>query len=387
MDSNPIDIAKHNEEAKTVWDAFHAGKPIRPPVYLGTGTQFFMFNDDLNPGEAVTFESYSTDAQTMLDFQLRWQVWRGEKIAPFCDDPIGLPEEFNVKVDLQTYDEPAFFGAPIEFLPHQVPDTKPIFAGDRKNAFLDSGLPDPLKGGWYSKAHQLFDEMSESIRKNPTYMDRPIRMTPFGIWTSGALTLAVALRGMEILTDLYEDPQYVRTLLDYITEGTIQRIRAHMNFFGLTHFEPDMFFADDSIQLISLKMLKEFMLPVYRKLINGVATNEHIKVHLCGDATRHFKTLCDELGVYEFETGFPVDFGKLRRELGPNITIQGGPNIMILLNGTPQAVREETRRILNSGIMEGGRFILREGNNLAPHTPFINMQAMYEEARNFSWTV
>lgn len=386
MTTNLPDIAKHNEEAKAVWEAFRAGKPTRPPVYLGTATQFFIFNDDLNPGEAVTFESYSTDAQTMLDFQLRWQAWRGEKIAPFCDDPIGLPEEFNVRVDLQNYDEPAFFGAPVVFLPNQVPDTTPIFAGDRKNAFLDTGLPDPLTGGWYAKAHQIFDEMSESIRKNPVYMERPIRMTPFGIWTSGALTLAVALRGMEILTDFYEDPQYVRTLLEYINEGTIQRIRAHMKFFGLTQFEPDLFFADDSVQLISTKMLREFLIPVYKKLITELEPEAHIKVHLCGDATRHFKTLCDELGVYEFETGFPVDFGKLRRELGPNVTIQGGPNIMVLLNGKPQEVREETRRILNSGIMEGERFILREGNNLAPRTPFANLEAMYEEARSFSWT-
>lgn len=384
--TNLPDIAKHNEEAKAVWDAFHAGESTRPPVYLGTATQFFIFNDDLNPGEAVTFESYSTDAQTMLDFQLRSQVWRGEKIAPFCDDPIGLPEEFNVRVDLQNYDEPAFFGAPVVFLPNQVPDTTPIFAGDRKNAFLDTGLPDPLTGGWYAKAHQIFDEMSESIRKNPVYMERPIRMTPFGVWTSGALTLAVALRGMEILTDFYEDPQYVHTLLEYINEGTIQRIRAHMKFFGLTHFEPDMFFADDAIQLISTKMLRQFLLPVYRKLVEEVAPGERVKIHLCGDATRHFKTLCDEIGAREFETGFPVDFGNLRRELGPDITIQGGPNIMVLLNGKPQEVREETRRILNSGIMEGGRFILREGNNLAPRTPFASLEAMYEEARSFSWT-
>jgi len=381
MNTSLAQIAKHNEEA------FRAGKPIRPPVYLGTATQFFVFNDDLNPGEAVTFESYSTDALTMLDFQLHSQAWRAEKIAPYCDDPIGLPEEFLVKVDLQNYDEAAFFGAPVVFIPNQVPDTKPIFDGERKNAFRDLGLPDPLKGGWYAKSHQIFDEMSERIHKNPTYCERPIRMTPFGLWTSGPFTLAIALRGSEFLTDLYEDPQYAHNLLDYIAEGTIQRIRAHMEFFGLSALEPDMFFADDSIQLISTKMLREFLIPVYRKLIAGLDTPKRIKVHLCGNATRHFKTLRDEINVQEFETGFPVDFGKLRRELGPEVLIHGGPNIMLLLNGTPEAVREETRRILNSGIAEGGRFILREGNNLAPRTPLINLDAMYQEARQFSCPV
>jgi hypothetical protein len=381
---------QHNEEAKTVWEAFRTGKPTRPPVYLGTATQFFIFNDDLNPGEAVTFESYSTDAQTMLDFQLRSQAWRAEKIAPYCDDPIGLPEEFLVKVDLQNYDEAAYFGAPVVFIPNQVPDTRPIFDGKRKNAFKDFGLPDPLTGGWYAKAHQMFDEMSGSIRKNSTYtltgtsLERPIRMTPFGLWTSGPFTLAIALRGGDFLTDLYEDPQYAHDLLDYIVEGTLQRIRAHRQFFGLSTPESELFFADDSIQLISTKMLRQFVIPVYRKLIAGLGAPERIKIHLCGDATRHFKTLCDEINAREFETGFPVDFGKLRRELGPEVLIHGGPNIMLLLNGTPQAVREETRRILNSGIMQGGRFVLREGNNLAPRTPFANLDAMYQEARQFA---
>jgi uroporphyrinogen-III decarboxylase len=387
-------IQEHNQEAKAIWDAFHAGQPIRPPVQLGTATQFFIFNDDLNPGEAVTFESYSTEASTMLDFQLRSQAWRAEKIAPFCDDPIGLPDEFLVKVDLQNYDEAAYFGAPVVFIPNQVPDTQPIFDGKRKNAFKDVGQPDPLKGGWYTKAHQIFDEMSERIHRNPDYLGRPIRMTPFGIWTCGPFTLAVALRGSDFLTDLYEDPQYAHDLLDYITEGTIQRIRAHMRFFGLSALEPDlsrgtreMFFADDSIQLISTKMLRQFVIPAYRKLITGLDSPERIKVHLCGDATRHFKTLRDEINAREFETGFPVDFGKLRQELGPNVLIHGGPNIMLLLNGTPEAVHEETRRILNSGIMQGGRFVLREGNNLAPRTPFANLDAMYQEARQFKWQI
>ena len=387
MDISITEIAKHNEEAKVVWEAFRAGKPTRPPVHLGTATQFFIFNDDLNRGEAVTFESYSTDAQTMLDFQLRSQAWRAEKIAPYCDDPIGLPAEFLVKVDLQNYDEAAYFGAPVVFISNQVPDTKPIFDGECKNAFKDLGLPDPLKGGWYAKAHQIFDEMSERIHKNPTYLERPIRMTPFGIWTSGPFTLAIALRGGDFLTDLYEDPQYAHDLLDYIVEGSIQRLRAHMQFFGLSALEPEMFFADDAIQLISTKMLRQFVIPVYRKLIAGVGSPKHIKVHLCGNATRHFKALRDEIDAREFETGFPVDFGQIRQELGPDVLFHGGPNIMLLLNGTPAAIREETRRILNSGIMNGGRFVLREGNNLAPRTPLINLDAMYQEARQYSWPI
>ena len=102
---------------------------------------------------------------------------------------------------------------------------------------------------------------------------------------------------------------------------------------------------------------------------------------MCGDASRHFKTLRDELRVFEFETGFPINFTNLRQQLGPDVTIHGGPNIMILRDGSAQEVQLETRRILRSGILDGGKFVLREGNNLAPHTPFENLAAMYQEVK------
>ena len=93
----------------------------------------------------------------------------------------------------------------------------------------------------------------------------------------------------------------------------------------------------------------------------------------------------DELGVNEFEVGFLIDFGKIRQQLGPEVTIHVGPNIMLLKDGTPQEVAQETKRILNSGVLEGGRFVLREGNNLAPFTPFANLDAMYQQARNIRY--
>ena len=104
-------------------------------------------------------------------------------------------------------------------------------------------------------------------------------------------------------------------------------------------------------------------------------------IHLCGDATRHFLTLRDRLNINSFDTGFPVDFASVRRDLGPAVQINGGPHIELLLRGTPSQVQSETRRILSSGVLAGGRFLLREGNNLAPFTPLENIEAMYNAGR------
>lgn len=382
---DPQWVKDHNAEAAEVWSAFKARKPCRSPVTLGVAMQYYHANQELNagPGRKMDFESYSTRADVMLENQLRCAAWRAENIAPFTDDPVGLPDQWQVRVDLQTYDEAAYFGAPVYFLPDQVPDTKPILEGDRKNFLFDQGLPDPLTGGWYAQAHRLYDEMMELIQRQPEYLGRPVQMTPFGVWTEGPMTLAMALRGNELLTDLIDSPDYVQQLLEYLTEGSIARINAHQRFFGLSEKEPEIFFADDAIQMISVKALKRFLVPIYKKLIAGVSTGEKVKIHLCGNATRHFKTLCDELGTCEFETGFPVDFAALRKELGPDVILQGGPTVMTLRDGTPEDVRAETLRILNSGVADQGQFILREANNLAPNTPFANLDAMYQAAR--SW--
>jgi len=133
--------------------------------------------------------------------------------------------------------------------------------------------------------------------------------------------------------------------------------------------------------MLSTEMVREFVVPVHRKMKEALTTADRISIHLCGDATLHFKLLRDELGTYSFDTGFPVDFARLRRELGPEVEILGGVRAPLLHDGTPEQVAAEARRILESGIMEGGRFILREANDLAPGTPLENLAAMYETAR------
>jgi uroporphyrinogen decarboxylase len=135
--------------------------------------------------------------------------------------------------------------------------------------------------------------------------------------------------------------------------------------------------------MLSTEMVREFVLPYHRQLKQALTSAEHISLHLCGDATRHFKLFRDEMGVNSFDTGFPIDFASIRRELGPAVEIQGGVRAPQLAHGSPQDIYREARRILESGIMAGGRFILKEANDLVPRTPLENMNALYQAARTF----
>jgi uroporphyrinogen-III decarboxylase len=84
-----------------------------------------------------------------------------------------------------------------------------------------------------------------------------------------------------------------------------------------------------------------------------------------------------------FDTGYPVDFKWLRGSVGPDVQIYGGPSVPFLECATPDEVTDEVERILCSGIMEGGRFVLREGNNLGPGVSLENAWAMYDAGKKF----
>lgn len=374
-----LDIETHNHDVQQVWDAYRARRPIRVPMILGTNTRYFMFNREANP-TGLTFRQYLDDPDVMFDAQLAFERW--SRFNLLQDAELGLPEAWHIKVDFQNFYEAAWFGCPIEYMDDQVPDTQPAFA-ECPEKLLDRGLPDPF-GGLLGMGREYYEHFRERAARD-SYLDRPIRINPpgFGLATDGPFTVACNLFSPSTVCMMMSDePQRLNKLLSFIVDASIARIRAWRTLLDLPE-KPRGGLADDSIALISTEMYREHVLPHHRRYMDALFNDEPRGIHLCGNATRHFKCIAQELNVESFDTGFPVDFGSLRSELGPDIQILGGPHVQLLLSAIPQQVREETRRILSSGIMEGGRFILREGNNLAPGTPIDNLQAMYETCRQF----
>jgi uroporphyrinogen-III decarboxylase len=119
------------------------------------------------------------------------------------------------------------------------------------------------------------------------------------------------------------------------------------------------------------------VLPLHRRYYESAPREMGRGMHLCGNASHLFPIMVEELGVRSFDTGFPVDHGKVRREVGPEVEIYGGVETALLLNGTAEQVYGRAKEILLSGVKEGGRFVLQEANNLPPGVPLGNLEAMY----------
>lgn len=388
---DPPDFQRHNEEVAAVWQAFHEGRPTRVPVSVHGSIRNLLQNPAINT-TGYTFEDFLTDPEAQIQCQLAYQAWYRNHVL--CDREMGPPKEgWTLTVDFQNSYDAGWFGCPLHYDGNAVPDTIEILKED-KHKLYDMECPDPLHGGLMGRAMEFYEYMHDRCR-NLEFQGLPVnppRTIP-GEGSDGPLDAAYKLRGAaEVCLDMLTDPDYYHDLLGFITDCLICRMKAVREWRWERYPDspdkgvfrrPGFGFADDAIVLLSVPQYQEFVLPYHRRMVEEFSDGGRTSIHLCGDATRFFRLLRDELKVYSFDTGFPVDHGWLRQELGPEVLIYGGPSVMLVKGGPAGALREEVRRICESGIMEGGRFVLIAANNMAPCTPVEHVAAMYEAAREF----
>jgi uroporphyrinogen-III decarboxylase len=368
-------------EKRQVMDDYHARKPTRVPVVLATNDRVALLDRRISSGD-LTYERVFAKPEAMLKASLLWQYVCAKRYHRFCDYPTELPETWKANINFQNVYEAWFFGCPLDFRANQVPDARPILTDENKRSVFDVDIDRPLDRPPYKTAVEFYERLVEFVA-DKTFLDRPIAINPPPyLATDGPLTNAMSIRGPGILVDLIEDPDYAGQLLAFFVEAAIRRRQALLKRYDLPDTPPG--FADDSIALIGVQMYEQLVMPHHRRWYEATGAEFGKRgIHLCGDATRHFPTLKEELGVTSFDTGFPVDFARLRKTLGPDVEILGGVEVSLLLDASPQHVYERSRRILTSGILEGGRFIFREANNLPPNVPWANLSALYRAAFDF----
>lgn len=379
----PIDFARHNEEVRQVNEAFAAGKPIRVPMRIAGSITNYFHNPELNVN-GYTFDQFFTDPEIQIKAQLAYQYWRRHHLLD--DTEKGLPDKWYLGVDFQNSYDASWIGAPMHYQGLLLPDTLPIF-DKHKEKLYDMPKLVPVDNGLIGEGMAFIDYMEEYC-KTHTFMDRPIvpPMAYPGEGTDGVLDLAYKLRGAaNLLVDMLEDEAYFADLMEWITNNLIHRMHTlrdmHEKRWG--NRPNGLYFADDAICMISHEMYREYVLPYHKRIVDAFSGGEKISMHICGSNMQHFGGLVRELNVGEFDTGFPIDFDRLRDDVGENVIINGGPTVMCVKDGTPEQIRSEVKRILASKTARGGHFVMIAANNLAPCTPVENIALMYETVREF----
>jgi hypothetical protein len=375
------DFSQHNEEVKQIWASYQAGCPLRVPFgRLGTNSRIWILDPRLNH-DGVTWKAFSSDPELMFTTHLKYKYYLVHNIPQ--DIEMGIPEKnWEASTEFGNVIEEAWLGCEVIYPAGQVSATVPRYSGDRKEQIFEQGLPTPFSGimGQVREFHHYFVEKSKHFE----FHGRPVSITPpTPLGTDGPFTVAIGVRGTELLEDMLIDEDYYHRLMDFITEAIIRRILAWRQWLGVDLCPSQGGFADDAIQFLSVGQYRQNVLPYHQRLMSALYGAGPHSMHLCGSVQRHFPTLVQSLNINSFDTGYPICFDSLRDEVGEEVEILGGVPVNELLSGTAAQVFASAKAILQSGVIRGGRFVMKEANNLPPRVPIENISAVYAAVKQF----
>lgn len=227
-----------------------------------------------------------------------------------------------------------------------------------------------------SNAEYRFDDLEQWCEQNAKNFTI--------IWVGDLWERAAFMRGMEnMLMDLTLYPDFVEELLENITGyilGTMEILLDRYTFDGIAVSDD---YGSQSAMLMSPDAWRKYIQPNLARIYESAKRHDKVIMHhsdgyiipIIGDL---IEIGCDILHPVQPEA---MDILHLKRKFGKNITFWGGMRTQdLLVSGTPDAIREEVKKLkLNLG--NGGGFIMSNGITVQSDVPLENMVAMIEEAR------
>jgi MtaA/CmuA family methyltransferase len=191
-------------------------------------------------------------------------------------------------------------------------------------------------------------------------------------WVEGALAEANDLRGdSELLTDLYDRPEWLKELLERVTEVEIEFARAQVE------AGADIIGLGDAIaSTISPKMYRTFALPYEQRIFAAVKEMGAIpRLHICGNTNKIVPAMA-ESGAGIIDLDWMVSFSEAAK------VFQNHPNkpaicgnfdpVSVMLQGTEDEVYRATWACLEAG---GPMCISAAGCEIPIGTPQGNIHA------------
>jgi uroporphyrinogen decarboxylase len=190
---------------------------------------------------------------------------------------------------------------------------------------------------------------------------------------------AWTLRGIpNLMTDFYDNPDFVSELLNTIADYNIAQVRQAVK------YDIDaVYFGDDwgmqhGLQM-GPRMWNKFIYPVLKRMYGVVHdAGKFVMIHSCGDVDELFENLIG-IGVNCFNPFQPevMDVDSLMRQYRGRLAFHGGLSTQRTLpHGSVEDVRRETRHLLDMGC-EGG-YVFAPAHDIEGDVPLENMLAFIE---------
>jgi uroporphyrinogen decarboxylase len=214
--------------------------------------------------------------------------------------------------------------------------------------------------------------MSDRVAAVRHFSERATGEIPVMGWVEGALAEAADVRGMgQLMTDLYDRPEWVHELLEQCVEAEIAFARAQIaagaDIIGL---------GDAVSSQVSPRAYREFGLPYEQRIIAAVhGLGALARLHICGNTNRILTDML-ESGADIIDLDWMVDMRKAAEVFGDRAAPCGNHDpVEVMLNGTPETVRMAVLAGLAAG---GPRCISMAGCEIPDGTPHENLLAHRE---------
>ncbi len=298
-----------------------------------------------------------------LQYYSSEEVWfqTNKKVIETFPDIIFLPgfwSEFGMCT------EPSAFGAKLVWNEFNLPHADRIFSNISEAGNIK--IPNPKTDGLLPFVTQRLLNYQQSIRD----MGHDIK---FAI-ARGPLNIASFLLGStELMMGLMMDPENSHKLLEVITNFTINWIEVQKEAFPSIE---GILILDDIVGFIGNEECKEYAVPYIKRIFNSFDSKLNF---FHNDAQGLISTpYLKEMGVDLFNFSFEHSMKEIRELAGPEIALIGNlPPRDVLAAGTPEQVREETRRMVKE-FGDKNRVIWSVGGGMPPNVSTENIRVFKE---------
>lgn len=195
----------------------------------------------------------------------------------------------------------------------------------------------------------------------------------------GPFTTAFFLIGVENMTRLLlKNPEAVHKLCEVSLETSMRYADAFMDC-GLT---PTISEPLSSSTIINPRHFKEFSFPYLKKLIDHIhSKGKAVTLHICGKTDKIWVEMANA-GANCLSIDNVASLRDCRNQVGDRVRIMGNVDPSgVMYAGTPEDVRAATVECVKQAYDSPKGYIICSGCSLPIDTPFENIQAMMDTAR------
>ena len=375
IDPNAGWVRSHNAEAREVLAAWRADRSVRVPLLCDDS----FIQHGLYAGEAgIDYRNYYADPDEMVRVQL--EAARRRRELPIADIVLGeAPQSWPVTVDFWPVPSPGWVGCEVRYRPDAVPAHRALNL-DREAAEA-MPMPDVHRGNLLKTIGEFLRTIRDRHEGRLTFLGRPVGPVRPGVDHAGLFAMALDVRGVDIMADMYDCPEFAHRFLLKMAQWCDALETAWRD-----PDRPRGYFrnTDHGIDMLSGEVYERFILPVILEMNRRRGTPMPSGLHHCGRGAHLFAVVKRHCPLQRLDDiTFPlIDVARARREVGEEVWVKVCIEDSIVRFGPPERIRQTVKDLMGSGAKGRGRLALTVGDML-PGTPPAHRLALYESVREF----